>query len=104
MTNQLIAIAAACVPGLIAIVGGLVAFGQLRQRVSDMERTAIELAKDLHMVRQIEVTLGGISESNSRQDKTIAKLQERLDELLNILTQLRVSMAAATGRGNNKND
>ena len=51
MTNQIIAIAAACVPGLIAIVGGLVAFGQLRQRVSDMERTAIELAKDLHMVR-----------------------------------------------------
>ena len=99
---QLIAIIAAFVPGLIAIVAGLVAFGQLRQRVSDLEQNVVNTQSNLQSVRQIEIKLTSIEEITKRRDNDISKLQERLDELLEMMTEVRVTQARQQGRGQAK--
>tara|TARA_B100001013_G_scaffold339209_1_gene260985 strand:- start:470 stop:769 length:300 start_codon:yes stop_codon:yes gene_type:complete len=91
--NQLIAIAAATVPGLIAIVGGLIAFGQLRQRVFDLERNVVNVLNNQQSVRQIEIKVTSVEELAKRQNNDISKLQERLDEVLDMLIEVKVAQA-----------
>ena len=91
--NQLIAIAAATVPGLIAIVGGLIAFGQLRQRVFDLERNVVNVLNNQQSVRQIEIKVTSVEELAKRQNNDISKLQERLDEVLDKLIEVKVAQA-----------
>ena len=91
--NQLIAIAAATVPGLIAIVGGVIAFGQLRQRVFDLERNVVNVLNNQQSVRQIEIKVTSVEELAKRQNNDISKLQERLDEVLDMLIEVKVAQA-----------